>query len=263
MKKITLLFYLLTINLSFSQVWTSGVVQLEPTRSVQFDINEGTGLVTMTMVFPESTWLGIGPGIMTGMGMGNLGDDAIVYNSSGLEDRNMPAGTGQPALDANQDWSVSSDTTAGGERTVVGTRAINTGDSNDFIFPTAMTSFSIIYAKGATLTFGYHGGGQYGGTVVNLTADTLSAPEFENALSHISISPNPALENLNIKLPDFLSNKELLMEVYDVMGKKIVKETINSFKSSINVTNWNNGLYLVKITSQEENISVTKRFVKL
>ncbi len=260
MKKITLFFFLLTVNYGISQTWTSGVVQLEPNRSVQFDADQSTNLVTMTMVFPESTWFGIGPGITLGMGMGNLDDDAIVYSSNGLEDRNMPAGTGFPPLDASQDWSLTSDTTAGGQRQVIATRAIDTGDAEDFVFPTTATAFPIIYAKGGTLALGYHGGGQYGGTVVNVT---LGTTEFETALSSISIIPNPASDNLNVRLPESIVNKELTIEVYDVLGKKVIGENINQFKSSINVSSWNSGLYLVRISSQEDNTSVTKRFVKL
>ncbi len=260
MKKITLFFFLLTFNFCIAQTWTTGQVQLEADRTVQFDINQGTGFVTMTMIFPETTWLGVGPGITTGLGMGNLDDDAIVYSANGLEDRNMQAGTGEPPLDASQDWSVSSDTTSGGQRTVIATRAIDTGDAEDFVFPTSVTTFPIIYAKGGTLTLGYHGSGKYGGTVVNVT---LGTPEVTTVLNKISIQPNPASDHLNIKLPEPLINKMLTIEVYDVLGKKITKEYISKFRTSINVVNWNSGLYLVKISSKKDNVSVTKRFMKL
>ncbi len=259
MKNTILFFFLTIVNICISQTWTSGVVQFEPNFSVQFDIDQQTDLVTMTMIFPQSGWFGVGPGIMRGMGMGKLNDDAIVYNANGLEDRNMQEGTGLPPLDASQDWSVSSDTTSGGLRTLVATRAINTGDPEDFVFPTSASAFPIIYAKGGILNFGYHGTGQYGGTVVNVT---LSTSEFENALNDILIAPNPASSKLNIKIPNSLINRELTIETFNVLGHKIVSETISDgFEYSVNVSQWNSGLYLVKLTSQAG--SITKRFIKL
>ncbi|WP_299100762.1 T9SS type A sorting domain-containing protein [uncultured Winogradskyella sp.] len=72
------------------------------------------------------------------------------------------------------------------------------------------------------------------------------------------ISPNPSKNRLNIKLPKYSEN--LLLEVYDVLGKRIHKSTITRLESSIDVTNWKTGMYLVKITGDKQ--TQTKRFVK-
>jgi hypothetical protein len=71
--------------------------------------------------------------------------------------------------------------------------------------------------------------------------------------------PNPTNSILNIEIKNELSNGTV--EVYDMLGKQIFKLTITSNNvSKIDVSNWNNGLYLVKISS-DESIE-TKRFVK-
>ncbi len=259
MRKITLLLFLITAPFAFSQSWTTGAVSLAADYTVQFDIDSGTGLVTMTMIGPDNVWLGVAPGVASGNSMGNLGDDAVVFNSVGLQDRNMPSGTGTPSLDGSQDWTVSSNTTAAGVRTLIATRAINTGDSNDYVFPTSETTFPLLWAKGSSLSFGYHGSTKGGATAT--TTSTLSVDSFEN-LSNVKLYPNPASTQLNLELPSF-NTDELSIEVYNVLGKRIYTTSINQFKTNIDVSNWNNSIYLVKVISKANNKSITKRFVKI
>jgi len=258
MRKITLLLFLITAPFAFAQSWSTGVVNLAADYTVQFDIDSGTGLVTMTMVGPMNVWLGVAPGVAAGNSMGNAGDDAVVYNSSGLQDRNMPAGTGTPSLDGMQDWSVSSNNTAGGVRTLVATRAINTGDSNDYVFPISETTFPLLWAKGSSLSFGYHGSTKGGATA----STTLSVPTFEDTLTSINVYPNPASTTLNIDIPAQLEDG-LTIEVYNVLGKRVLLQSINQLSTSLSISTWNDGVYLMKISSLKDGKSVTKRFVKI
>ena len=72
------------------------------------------------------------------------------------------------------------------------------------------------------------------------------------------ISPNPAEDKLNIKL--LSANKNVKLEVFDVLGKLIYKGEITQLESSVNVSTWKSGVYLVRISNTK--ISQTKRFVK-
>jgi hypothetical protein len=72
------------------------------------------------------------------------------------------------------------------------------------------------------------------------------------------ISPNPSKDKLNIKLPS--ANKNLKLEVFDVLGKLIYKEEITELESSVNVSNWKSGVYLVRVSSDKG--TKTKRFIK-
>lgn len=252
MKKITLLLFLLTFSFCMGQAWTTGVVTLDTDYTVEFDINSSTNTVTMTMVGPSSRWLGVGPGIASGNSMGNAGDDAVVFNSNGLEDRNMLAGNGQPNLDASQDWALVSNTVIGSTRTVVATRAINTGDPNDFVFPTSVGTMPILWAKGGSTTFGYHTGGR-GGTVANIT---LGVGDL--SFSAVKMSPNPSSTNFTITLAQL--NTETTVEIYNMLGAKIVTKKFQNQDATIDVSSWNTGIYLVKVISG--NSSMTKRFVK-
>ncbi|WP_452599883.1 T9SS type A sorting domain-containing protein [Pontimicrobium sp. MEBiC01747] len=271
MRKITFLLLFLTANIMLAQTWTTGQVTLDAgdNYSVQFDINVGTNTVTMTMIGNQNVWLAVGPGIATNSpsgGMGALDDDAIVFNSAGLQDRNMPSGTGTPPLDNAgspiDEWTlVSNDlnTPSAGIRTVVATRAIDTGDSEDFVFPTSAQALPILWAHGnGTTTFGYHGFSNKGGVTANIT---LSTPEFESEIREFSIYPNPSSSTMNIGLPALVEG--LKVEVYDILGKKVYSDNISTLSTSVDVSQWNSGMFLVKLSSVEDNVSLTKRFVKM
>ena len=254
MRKITLLFTIVLLNLSFctAQSWSTGTVPLDTDFSVKFDVDSGTGLVTMTMIGPANRWLGVAPGVSTGNMMGNAGDDAVVYNSIGLQDRNMLAGNGMPNLDASQDWNLVTNTPSGATRTIVATRAINTGDANDYVFPTSNGPIPLLWAKGGGLTFGYHTGGR-GGAVANFT---LGVDRFE--LANFSLSPNPSTSNFTITLPN--KNNIATVEIYNMLGKQLLTKKLDVQSTDINTSNWNSGIYIIKITAG--NFTQTKRFVK-
>lgn len=87
---------------------------------------------------------------------------------------------------------------------------------------------------------------------------TLGLDDFEET-SNFKLYPNPTNSILNIEMQNANSNGTL--EVYDMLGKQIFKQSITSNNvPQIDVANWNSGLYLIKI-SLEDSVE-TKRFVK-
>lgn len=72
------------------------------------------------------------------------------------------------------------------------------------------------------------------------------------------ISPNPGKNELNIKLSK--KDSDLKLEVFDVLGKQIYKGLITKLESSINVSTWKSGVYLVRVSS--DKTTKTKRFIK-
>lgn len=94
--------------------------------------------------------------------------------------------------------------------------------------------------------------------VDNVTASSsLSITDFENNSSEFTISPNPSKSKLNVFLP---SNEEMNIEVFDVLGKRVYKGIISQMSSSVNVSNWKSGVYLVRVFN--DRITQTKRFIK-
>jgi plastocyanin len=94
------------------------------------------------------------------------------------------------------------------------------------------------------------------GTITVVAEGTLSVDNVEKV--DFSIYPNPSNYKLNIRLAQ--NSNAANVEVYDILGKRIYRQTLTSTQSSINVSRWNAGVYLVKITN--DNGTQTKRFVK-
>ena len=86
--------------------------------------------------------------------------------------------------------------------------------------------------------------------------------EFGNirslAENDFTISPNPATTKLNINLKTIQPNTHLT--IIDVLGKKVLSKELSELETSIDVSRWNAGVYLVRISNDKE--TQTKRFVK-
>ncbi|AXG71438.1 internalin-J [Kordia sp. SMS9] len=88
----------------------------------------------------------------------------------------------------------------------------------------------------------------------NYSADcsSLSVDDF-NSNNKIKIYPNPAKNNLYIE-----SNQQIeTIEIYTLLGEKVVEAKT----TTINISNLNSGIYLIKIISLNRNV-LTKKFIK-
>ncbi|WP_435413100.1 T9SS type A sorting domain-containing protein [Psychroserpens mesophilus] len=93
----------------------------------------------------------------------------------------------------------------------------------------------------------------------DITASTTLSTNDVVAFDEFSISPNPATSKLNVYLPQ--NAKNTTISVYDVLGKKVYSKSIDALSStSVDVSNWNSGVYIIRISS--DNSTQTKRFVK-
>ena len=92
----------------------------------------------------------------------------------------------------------------------------------------------------------------------NITAaTTLSIDDIQDETT-FDISPNPAKNVLNIKLANTITNANV--SVYDVLGKNVYSNALSGVNTSIDVSKWNAGVYLVRIATDSQTL--TKRFVK-
>ena len=76
--------------------------------------------------------------------------------------------------------------------------------------------------------------------------------------SDFKIQPNPATTEFTIEFPQQYAIAKL--EVFDVLGSRLINRTISKIEASVNVFEWNSGVYLVRISTSDG--SQTKRFVK-
>lgn len=251
MKKITLqifVFICLISSLTFGQNYSSGLFSVGGVVDGQIDINGSTDTVTLTLIGPS--WGYIAMGFDTNSH--SSGKDVVLFNGTDLSDRRFGSGHSTPIVDGQQDWTVTSNSTIGSERTVVATRARDTGDSSDFVFPTSPSTFDVVGAYGDSFNIEEHAND--GNTSVNLV---LGLVDFEKI--QFSMSPNPATSDLKIAWPSHLTKASI--EIYDVLGRQIFNKNFDSTHVTvIDISTWNSGIYLVRVLN--DNSSQTKRFVK-
>ncbi|TDU39710.1 putative secreted protein (Por secretion system target) [Gelidibacter sediminis] len=77
-------------------------------------------------------------------------------------------------------------------------------------------------------------------------------------LTDFKMTPNPASSKFQLILPKGITNVKL--EIFDVLGNKIISKPLSKLSSTIDISKWNDGVYLVKISS--DNGNHIKRFVK-
>lgn len=99
------------------------------------------------------------------------------------------------------------------------------------------------------------------GTITVVAEGTLSS-QFAKVPTEFRIYPNPSATYMNVEISSF-NSQSFKMEMFDVLGKKVFSKSINELTSRINVSKWNSGVYLVRLTSSDDTVALTKRFVKL
>ncbi|MFM7596737.1 MAG: DOMON domain-containing protein, partial [Flavobacteriales bacterium] len=131
MKKISLLLLLVVSLTAYAQTYTTGTVTLSSTAglamTVKLDISTN---VSLTLTGPSTRWFAVG---FNASSMA-AGTDVVGVHSAGALtafDANL-TGYSAPATDVQQNWTITSDQVAGGVRTVIATRALSTGDPNDY-----------------------------------------------------------------------------------------------------------------------------------
>jgi hypothetical protein len=159
-----------------SQTYTTGVINLSPTSGLAMTAKiDVASQVTLTLTGPTNRWFAIGfnSNSMTS------GTDVVSAHSSGTLssfDCNL-TGTSAPVTDAQQNWTITSDASSAGVRTIVATRALNTGDANDYAFSSNPASINLIWARASSNTFNYsyHGGSNRGVSLAQFSLVTPTA----------------------------------------------------------------------------------------
>lgn len=114
-------------------------------------------------------------------------------------------------------------------------------------------------AQTACEAFGYGEVEDYAVEVTGATSVYHAAANDLSVEKTIKVYPNPAVDILNISVPD--SKVKQNAYITDVNGKIIKQFVIENSESLINISDLNKGVYLLKIADKEEPI-ITK-FIKL
>ena len=244
MKKITLLFHLLASFYVAAQGSSTGTINLNSTTGVAMTAKiDVTTNVTLRLTGPSDRWFALGFGA-TSM---TAGTDVVVCHANTTTlasfDRYL-TGFSAPVTDGTQHWTITSNTVSGTVRTIIATRALNTGDTNDYTFSSTPTAINLIWAYGSTAnnySLTYHGG--RGVTSVNFTLDS---EDF--LLAQFKMYPNPTNDFVIIELPNGISSA--VVSIYDYLGRVITKESSYVTSSKIETSNLQKGTYIVKVASE-------------
>jgi PKD repeat protein len=162
------LFFGLWINSLDAQIKTIPYQQLptsggSPTGSnMFFGASMSASTLTISFAGPSDRWIAIG----FGTAMPNT--DALIYSVGqsvsphplGWNDYYISSYSGSGvANDAIQNWTILSNNVASGQRTVVATRTLNTGDANDAVIQYTAAALSVVWARSSSpdYTIAYHG----------------------------------------------------------------------------------------------------------
>ena len=248
MKKTLLILFLITSSSLFAQSFSTGTQTLSSGLTANINIDNDTGTTTLTLAGPSNKWFGIG------FGNSNMnGTDIFMTNGSSIRDA-YSTSNGQPQADSSQesgDWTLVSNTVSSGTRTIVATRANDTGNSNDYTFSASAGSLTVIWAVGSSTTYAYH-------SIRGVTALSVSLGISENNLLSFEMYPNPVSDLLNIQLPT--STEKAEVSVFDYTGRLVSSKTISSNDTAIDVQKISKGIYMIRVAAN--NKIVVQRFIK-
>ena len=82
----------------------------------------------------------------------------------------------------------------------------------------------------------------------------LTTENFQQ--QEIKIFPNPANGNeVNI-----ISNKDIISEVYDILGKRVNQQNLTSNQRKLNISGLKKGIYLLKLKT--DSGTLTKKLIR-
>jgi hypothetical protein len=169
-KTCLLLLFLIGLSQSIiSQTYSTGIVNLSSTIGLEMTVKiDVSNEVKITLTGPIGRWFSLG---FNASSMASGTDVVSVHSATNLNAFDCSlTGYNAPVVDASQNWTIISDLVSGSIRTVVATRALNTGDANDYVFSASPSTISLIWARSssATYTYGYHGATNRGIVSANL-----------------------------------------------------------------------------------------------
>ena len=251
MKNFTLTLLALFIFSSISgQTFSTGTITFPaPLNEYSVKIDVTSSLVTLTQIMPNDRWYSLA---FNNSSM--LSGDIIAFvNSTNISDRQL-GGFGVPAADAVQSWTTISNTVVGSTRTVVSTRALNTGEPDDYVFSASAGSINLACSRASSASFSLapHGGSANAVSTASY-AVTLANTEF--VLDDFKMYPNPAKGFATLELPINLESG--VVKIYDALGRVVKNQTITTTDKEINTSDLTTGSYLLVLRTDYGNATKT------
>lgn len=250
MKKTTLLLFLLLTSVGFSQQKTTGLLNLSSNTTATLMLDSPSQIVTLTLTGPNDRWFALQYGSFNG-GM-ELGADLVYWNNVTLVDADHNGIGASPTNDITNNWVLVSNTNnspSTGLRTLVYTRAFNTGDATDYVFNFANNDIDLAWAKmdSASFTMAYHGNNR--AVLLNTPLTTLGVDDL--TLNATQIYPNPSRGIFTVQSKTTLDK----ISVYSQTGVLVKTiEIVNNSSETIevNLLGLQTGVYLLELQNATE-----------
>ena len=252
MKKITLLFIALATFNGFAQQKSTGLVTLSSNTSAILLLDNSNATATLTLSGPNDRWFALQFGsFANGDGM-QSGEDIVYFNGTILVDAKHGGVGVTPSTDATNNWTLVSNNNnvpSTGLRTIIYSRPLNSGDSNDYVFNFADTSIDFSWARSASASYSFanHGGANRG-YAIDRPLTVLGLEDF--SLNASSIFPNPSNGAFLIKTKTTLEK----INVYSQTGSLVKTIQVNDISENveININGLQTGIYLLELVNATE-----------
>lgn len=103
----------------------------------------------------------------------------------------------------------------------------------------------------------------------NLMGESIDCPSSNTSVKEIispesnklKIFPNPTKNKITLKIAD-LNYDFLYFEIYDIAGKLIIKQTLKTSQTDIDIAELRKGAYIFKIKTKEGEILTSEKIIK-
>ncbi|MDA9773751.1 T9SS type A sorting domain-containing protein [Saprospiraceae bacterium] len=130
--------------------------------------------------------------------------------------------------------------------------------SAKWIAPAVASGSVTFYASGhAADGYGSTSGDEAALGETSLTEIVSAVDEFQSL--GLTISPNPTENITTIKLEN---SSNMSVQLFDITGKKLFADNVNSDRYTLDLTNQQAGVYFLKVTDLDKNLFETRRVIK-
>ncbi len=128
--------------------------------------------------------------------------------------------------------------------------------------PSIATTATTVVTPTTTTTYyvkGTYGGNCYGAALITVNVIICTGVEgITLSGNDISVYPNPNNGIMTVSIPDELTEHHVVIEVYDALGKVVIKESLNTGITTLNTSKLEDGIYIYKIHSGTQSIYIGK-----
>ncbi|MDD2799157.1 MAG: starch-binding protein [Bacteroidales bacterium] len=138
-----------------------------------------------------------------------------------------------------------------------------------YTFAETVTNVNAIFSKNGspqtvdisaiTASTCYEQSGLSGNKLTVKTVDCTSNIQTYQSLLKMNIYPQPATTRFAIELPNIASNDEFQLNIYDMNGKIVRKESFSGNQFIVDRGTLKSGLYLVRITNEKSGIEFSSK----